>query len=593
MSALASLGLACCTSAGDDTDDESSTEESTSSTSSDALGENPADMSAVTIDPAAWCHDLENDVYYQLGVQYCSTPAALAYEAMGVYVPGAYFDATDNGDGTFTCSVSTSGAVGGYTAATAPVVLPVNTPGYSAQEAPTTYSADGLTDYLDAGLVYVLAGCRGRASGENDDGTSYAGGAPWGVTDLKAAIRCIRYNAAAVPGDKSRVFTFGHSGGGAQSALVGATGDSALYASYLKSIGAIFSDADGNAISDSTRGAMCWCPITALDEADEAYEWMMGQYFSEDTRAAGTFTKLLSDDLSDAFVSYVNSVGLTANGGTLNLSEGGEGLYTAGTYYDYLQSVIEDALDSFLADTRFPYTATSSAVVDVPDDGASKEGGSSGPGDTRGVTTTYETVGDYVASLNADEEWVSYDASTNTAAITSVGAFVRCCKPATKDVGAFDALDRSQTENQLFGDSVSEARHFDKTMTQLLSEHASDYGVCPDFSTNYANGYATDIASTDSLGTLQSTRVNMYNPMYFLLDSYTGYDTSRVAPYWRIRTGIDQSDTSLTTEVNLALALVMYSKSVDFETVWGQGHTMAERTGDSTSNLIKWIAGCA
>lgn len=64
---------------------------------------------------------------------------------------------------------------------------------------------------------------------------------------------------------------------------------------------------------------------------------------------------------------------------------------------------------------------------------------------------TYETVADYIASLNADEEWVSYDAASNTAVISDLGAFVRHCKPATKAVGAFDATDRSQAENDLFG----------------------------------------------------------------------------------------------------------------------------------------------
>jgi hypothetical protein len=38
----------------------------------------------------------------------------------------------------------------------------------------------------------------------------------------------------------------------------------------------------------------------------------------------------------------------------------------------------------------------------------------------------------------------------------------------------------------------------------------------------------------------------------------------------------------------LALALQKYAgvKDVDFETVWGQSHIMAERTGDSTDNFI-------
>ena len=88
--------------------------------------------------------------------------------------------------------------------------------------------------------------------------------------------------------------------------------------------------------------------------------------------------------------------------------------------------------------------------------------------------------------------------------------------------------------------------------------------------------------------------MNMYTPLYYLLQSEKGYGTSTVAKYWRIRTGINQSDTALTTEVNLALALDNCDsvKDVDFETVWGQGHTEAERTGNSTENFIAWVNEC-
>lgn len=46
--------------------------------------------------------------------------------------------------------------------------------------------------------------------------------------------------------------------------------------------------------------------------------------------------------------------------------------------------------------------------------------------------------------------------------------------------------------------------------------------------------------------------------------------------------------------MNLALALEQYKgvESVDFETVWEQGHTTAERTEDSTSNFIAWVNEC-
>lgn len=228
---------------------------------------------------SAWNYDEANNVYWQIGVPYVTNPATTEYETLGIYVPGSYLTAIPNGDGTYTAAVNNTGAVNGFTAATAPIVFPVNTPGYSAQSAPTAYSYNEDLSYLQAGFVYVAAGMRGRDNGYNASGElSYSGGAPWGVTDLKAAIRYTRYNTDVLPGNTDSVFVFGMSGGGAQSAIIGASGDSALYTPYLESIGAAMTSADGQALSDAVTGVMAWCPITSLDEADEAYEWNMGQY---------------------------------------------------------------------------------------------------------------------------------------------------------------------------------------------------------------------------------------------------------------------------------------------------------------------------
>ena len=49
---------------------------------------------------------------------------------------------------------------------------------------------------------------------------------------------------------------------------------------------------------------------TNLDTADMAYEWNLGQYSTEGTRASGTFTKQLSDDLSLNYVEYLNRLKL-------------------------------------------------------------------------------------------------------------------------------------------------------------------------------------------------------------------------------------------------------------------------------------------
>ena len=134
------------------------------------------------IDMAKWQYEASDDVYWQVGLSYAANPADSGYETMGVFVPGAYFTATDNGDGTFTCEVNAAGTVGAYTAETAPLVLPVNTPGYSAMSAPTGYdSAIGygsVSDYTNEGIIVIVAGARGRDAG-----------APAGVTDFKAAIR--------------------------------------------------------------------------------------------------------------------------------------------------------------------------------------------------------------------------------------------------------------------------------------------------------------------------------------------------------------------------------------------------------------------
>lgn len=581
------------------------------------------------IDMTKWQYQEETDVYWQTGIDYCAVPADETYENLGIYVPGAYMTGTDNGDGTYTCEINTSGTAGGFTAETAPIVLPVDTPGYAAMAAPTGY-VSSTSAYTDAGFIYVYAGCRGRDAG-----------APSGVADLKAAIRYIRYNGELVPGSTDHIFTFGMSGGGAQSALLGATGDSELYAPYLESIGAI------SGVSDAVAGTMAWCPITNLDYASEAYEWNLGITRSD---LSGDMQKL-SDAMAEQFALYINKLGLTdKNGKALTLTASEEGIYQAGSYYDYLKNVIETSLNNFLADTAFPYTAASGGkggfggpggFGDLPDgeidgtvgdrggkgdfDADGRPGGreiTDGKGDMKGdlpdldgeipdldgkrpdlngkddyaaiddinrndvsggisLSGTYETVQDYIDALNAETAWVTYDSTTNTATITSIANFVGALKLASKDLGAFDALDKSQGENTLFGCGNGEGAHFDAVMGELLADN-----------TEYGTAYAEDLARTDALGTSVTDRVNMYNPLYYLNDYYDGYRTSTVAAHWRIRTGINQSDTALTTEVNLALALESYGVDVDFETVWGQAHVEAERIGNSTENFIAWVIEC-
>lgn len=456
-----------------------------------------------------------SDYYYIVGLFYCASPADETYEQMGIYVPSAYL--TKNSDGSF--SINTSGTCNGYTAATAPIVVPVNTSGYSAQSAPSGTSSTAAT-YTDEGFIYLWPGCRGRSHG-----------APLGVTDLKAAVRYYRYLAAQekVPGNTDLIFSFGHSGGGAQSAIFGASGNSTLYDDYLNAIGANMD------YKDNICGSMCWCPITNLDQADAAYEWCMGLTRSSLSSADQSISKGLASE----FATYINAIGLKhpTSGETLTLSATDDGYYQSGSYYEYTMEVINDAVSR--------YNSYNSASV----------------------------------------------AAYSTTSSSALSSFASSYKNATKGLGAFDDYDsKGQAENTLMG-IAGTAGHFDKYLAELVSTYAS----------SYASDFTSDLASTnvDAVGKTVETRLMMYTPLYYLLDNTTYYNgggsgSSTVAPYWRIRSGIKQEDTALNTEMNLALALQAHSsvKSVDFETIWGQGHTEAEDSGSASSNFIAWVKEC-
>ena len=392
---------------------------------------------------------------------------------------------------------------------------------------------------------------------------------------------------------------------------MGASGDSPLYAKYLEHLGAAMTSSDGTTISDAIAGVMAWCPITSLNVGNAAYEWNMGQFTSSGTRAEGTWTAAYGKDLAAAFAETVNGFGLTDSKGTaLKLEQSGEGVYLAGSYYDHVVAEITTSLNNFLADTTFPYPPGSRQMAGMepggggggPSDGGGtppsgeapggqNPGGGQPPGgESSGSSTTYNTVEEYIAYLNGETPWVTYDSASNTATITGLQGFVTSQKSPNKDVGAFDAPDRSATENIVMGKGT-QGFHFSKLSRDVLAANESTYSSLTGWSGDHAaSTWDSDFATTDETGGDAVSREQMYEPLYHLLDSQGGQGSSRVAPNWRIRTGIAQGDAASTVEINLALALqALGNTKVDFATVWGQGHTMAERTGDGAANFIAWV----
>ena len=515
-----------------------------------------------------WDFDSTNGVYYQIGLKYCTNIVNIDYQTMAIYVPKEFLSCNENGD-KYKCDINKSGKKGWFSASNAPIVFPVETPGYSAMKAPTSYKYETVSAYVTKGIIFAYAGCRGRYEG----GETFPAGAPWGVTDLKTAIRYLRYNKNFIPGDTGKIYTFGFSGGGAQSCLMGVTGNSELYTKYLENNGAAMEDSEGNKIKDNVKGSQCWCPITNLDTADEAYEWNMGQYYNIDTRAEGKFTEVLSKDLAGEYVKYVNDIKLKdPKGNELTLTE-----TNSGTYYDYLKSIIEESLNNFFSDTTFPWTRKDEKPGPRPENLEEER--------------TFNTISEYISFLNSDNEWVKYDSTKNKYIITNIGDFVKNCKSASKKVGAFDDFNRNQAENQVFGISgTNYSKHFDKIMYNLLNNNKEKYQTKSDWKDSYPDDYLNDFDDKDSLQSEISYRLNMYNPMYYLISYYQGFNTSDVADYFRINSGIFQSDTGNVVEMNLYLALMNLGKKVNFTNVWEKQHTKAERKGDSDTNFINWIA---
>lgn len=614
------------------------------------------EFKSLALNQSAWRYDEDNDVYYQLGLTYCKSPATTTYESLAIFVPGPFFTAEKNGD-TYTCSVNDKAVVGNFTASTAPVLMPVNTGTLSAQMSPTVYGYEGLAPYLDAGCIYVYAGFRGRSAGYDTASGSdelFPGGSPWPVVDLKAAVRYLRYNRACLPCDTSRVFVFGFSAGGGVSAVMGASGDSALYEPYLESIGAVTHDAEGETVSDAIAGSASWCPVTSFDMADAAYEWGAGQYAGDGTRAEGTWTRALSQDLAAAYGTWVNEMDLrNADDEQLTLDESEAGAYTMGSYATAVLGSINEAASYFVQNTTFPYTYTpqrldepsfpgdpnlaatrASEAAQASATGAQADGtgeatadgtgsepvenGSAAAGDASGdaaadataapaeqataplvgvtqvPSTIYDSAQNYFAALNNGGWWIDYSHRSQSVSVTSLRDFSLNVRPADRAASPFDLPDRSSRTNQLFGVGEESTLHFDAVAGELVRSRADAYAACEGWDESYELEWEEDLEKVDALETDMATRVAMMNPLFWLSGRYEGYGQAKVAPHWRINEGLFDTDAPLTGAINVVLALRKYDGVADVShtPVWGQGHVLAERAGSATANLIDWVIAC-
>jgi hypothetical protein len=247
---------------------------------------------------------------YYSNVVYAANPVDPSYESMNIFIPTSI-------DGTAVTSKM-------------PVMFEINVGGFVCSQAGNQPQTNGQYA-LGNGYVVVEAGCRGENLENSTLG--YYGKAPASIVDLKAAVRFLRfnYNQGNFDGDADHIIDSGGSAGGCLASLLGASGNSALYDSYLAEIGA--ADADDNIFA---VGA--WSPVVDMDHTDMSYEWIYGY----GTPLGSGVNQELSTDLQTLFQTYEDSLSLTGK-------RNNYGAITYSNIDDYiLKEYMEPSLDKYM-----------------------------------------------------------------------------------------------------------------------------------------------------------------------------------------------------------------------------------------------------
>lgn len=429
---------------------------------------------------------------------YVKYPVDTTYQKMNIYIPVEYFE---------------NKTIDGFTSETVPIFFPNQVGGYmpSLAGSPFDKKDDNSTDSdnsqntiavaLSKGYVVASPGARGRTL-RTGRGTAV-------LLDLKAAIRYLKFNYKLIPGDVNKIISNGTSAGGALSTLLGATGNSPDYAGDLDVLGAAKTSDDIFAVS-------AYCPITNLDHADAAYEWqfngvnnyqgvqvaMVNNKIQRKTinGKLSDEQKVLSKELKLLFPSYLNSLKLKNRKGELyTLDKTGEG-----NFKDYIKILL---------------------VI------------SARTAESEGVDMSKY---DFLIYSNNIINDIDFD------------KFVKTMKR-SKIPPAFDALDLSAPENELFGDKAVEKKYF------------------TDFS--YSHSKIQSILAPEAT-------IKQLNPMY-----YIGQKGVNNAPYWRLRHGTNDKDTSLAVSAMLALLLENNNLNLNYYLPWERSHS-----GDyDLPELFEWM----
>lgn len=544
-----------------------------------------------------WTYHKKYDCYCLEDVAYTPVPKAVRFQRLSIFVPAAYL----NPDGTVK-----EGKKGNYTTRTAPVIFENNASGYAEMEhspldGPRNYGGQ----YLDRGMVYIHCGCRGRQTMDGEG--IYIGKSPVTLVDLKTAIRFVKHNRDAIPGQVDRMISVGWSAGGAMSALIGVTGDNASYQKLLEENGAFMEE------SDAVYGAQVYCPIIDLEHADAAYEWQYrGQYQYDPSPFApgGTMTefeKALSFRLAEDYVEYFNGLGLRHpdTGEPFLLGKDGR----SGNAYEYLLDALGEAATTYFTKLEQGKIKADYTVSDYLDGNyqfetidmdalmernrlrdeldqkareaalAKKKGGEEAEenGEFEGFGARVKLMGPPPMKLVRGDEkhgWLHWDGSR--AEVTDLDAFESIHRPRMKACPSFDFLTKSSGENQVFGNATTDFMHFSAFTAKSIAKLKDRF---PEESTRYEREYLIDLSDSG-----MEERICLLNPFGFI---GTG-ETCKQAEHFRIHVGTCDPDTSFLMSLILAVKLKNAGHpDVLYHMIWDQPHSEADYEGE----CCDWVEG--
>ena len=126
---------------------------------------------------------------------------------------------------------------------------------------------------------------------------------------------------------------------------------------------------------DDVFASVCYCPITDLDHADMAYEWLYGN--TESRKSLSASKQALSQELAAQFPSYINSLEQKKADGTA---------LDADNYLDYIKQIlIKSAQEAKDAGADIPdsvgFSFSSMAAFQAPVNGQSSKRHRPGMGD--------------------------------------------------------------------------------------------------------------------------------------------------------------------------------------------------------------------